>query len=284
MEKYVVYYDTNKNISVLTKKEITYNEFGKPVSDLGIHNEDCIFNTFDEAKSYLKGSNYVFLEENNKEKETEAIRINFKEIFSEIKEKDVKIILGIGNTMCIEDNKSNLYEIETYYHGSYLEKMIKNGYVVTFNKLEKKQSEHLKTLYENKVEIFDYNKMKDFYKNVVLVEYPELEKANLNMDNKIEDHEKNRIFDTYKKRLLKECTIDNGNKINFLSIEYLCEFPKINPIEMAKSLISSGCEIVFDDTSISQAENNKKRNQVYSYYYDIDKIENKDEDSEEDCL
>lgn len=117
------------------------------------------------------------LEEEKKVK-SKSISINFKNILSEIKDKDIKIIIGIGNTICIEDNKSNLYEIETYYHGSYLEKFIKNESIVTFNQLEKKQSEHLKDLYKNEIEVFDYDKMKDFYENVVLVDYPELKNVN----------------------------------------------------------------------------------------------------------
>lgn len=117
------------------------------------------------------------LEEEKKVK-SKSISINFKNILSEIKDKDIKIIIGVGNTICIEDNKSNLYEIETYYHGSYLEKFIKNESIVTFNQLEKKQSEHLKDLYKNEIEVFDYDKMKDFYENVVLVDYPELKNVN----------------------------------------------------------------------------------------------------------
>ncbi len=200
--------------------------------------------------------------------------INFGNILNEMKDKDVKIILGIGNTICIEDNKSNLYEIETYYHGSYLEKFIKSESIVTFNQLEKKQSEHLKKLYKNEIEIFDYDKMKDFYENVVLVDYPELRKN------------ENRMFESYKKRFLEECKADNDNKIRFISIEYLCSFPKIDPVEMAKGLISSGCEILFDDTSISQVENDKKRNKVYSSCNHIEKQKNKETEieEEEDCL
>ena len=120
----------------------------------------------------------IILDELKEEKKVKSISINFKDILSEIKDKDIKIIIGIGNTICIEDNKNNLYAIETYYHGSYLEKFIKNESIVTFNQLEKKQSEHLKDLYKNTIEVFDYDKMKDFYENVVLVDYPELKNVN----------------------------------------------------------------------------------------------------------
>ena len=44
----------------------------------------------------------------------------------------------------------------------------------------------------------------------------------------------------------------------FNCIEYLCYFPKINPYEMAASLIQSGYIVLYDDTSISRSENRKK--------------------------
>lgn len=91
-----------------------------------------------------------------------SITLNFRDILSEMKNKGIKFIFGIGNTMCIEDSNSNLYQIETYYHGSYLDKMIKNGWSVTFNLIDPKQTEYLNNLYENAKEVFDYNNMKDF--------------------------------------------------------------------------------------------------------------------------
>lgn len=45
-------------------------------------------------------------------------------------------------------------------------------------------------------------------------------------------------------------------------IEYVCSFPKINPYKMAKALKTSGYNVVFDDSSISTEENEKKRRKV----------------------
>lgn len=82
--------------------------------------------------------------------------------------------------------------------------------------------------------------------------------------NPTQQEDNGRMFEIYKNKLLKECIVpDSDNNIRFLSIEYLCQYPKINPVEMAKSLISNGCKILFDDTSISQVENDKKRKSVY---------------------
>ncbi len=59
MEKYVIYYDTKKQTTVFTIKEIEYNKFGSPVSNLGIHHKDCVFNTIEELKINLKRKNYT---------------------------------------------------------------------------------------------------------------------------------------------------------------------------------------------------------------------------------
>ncbi len=67
-----------------------------------------------------------------------------------------------------------------------------------------------------------------------------------------------RMFNLYKKDLEKL-----GNEyIRFNVIEYVCSFPKINPYKMAKSLKDSGYNIVYDDSSITKEENEKKRRKV----------------------
>lgn len=65
-----------------------------------------------------------------------------------------------------------------------------------------------------------------------------------------------RIFNAYKKRLSKD------GKTRFNVVEYLCRFPKINPYKMAASLINDGITVLFDDTSISVAENKRKEKRV----------------------
>lgn len=72
----------------------------------------------------------------------------------------------------------------------------------------------------------------------------------------------NRIFDIYKNRLSK--LGKEFGQIRFICIEYLCSFPKIDPYTMAKSLLSDGFKIVFDDSSISRQENEKKHRKVYT--------------------
>lgn len=69
-----------------------------------------------------------------------------------------------------------------------------------------------------------------------------------------------RMFNLYKKDLEK-LGKENGY-IRMNVIEYVCSFPQINPYKMAKSLKDSGYNIVYDDSSITKAENEKKRRKV----------------------
>ena len=76
------------------------------------------------------------------------------------------------------------------------------------------------------------------------------------MLNETQAEKEVRIFNTYKNILMKD------NSCRFNVVEYLCSFPKINPYLMAASLIESGIKIVYDDSSISKAENEKKQRKV----------------------
>lgn len=67
-----------------------------------------------------------------------------------------------------------------------------------------------------------------------------------------------RVFKHYKKRLE-----DNTNgKVRFSVIEYLCSFPKIDPFVMAASIINDDITILYDDSSISNKENEAKQRKV----------------------
>lgn len=69
-----------------------------------------------------------------------------------------------------------------------------------------------------------------------------------------------RIFNFYKKDLAK--LAGKGGWVRMNCIEYVCKCPKINPFKMAKALQNDGYTILFDDSSISIAENEKKRLKV----------------------
>ena len=69
-----------------------------------------------------------------------------------------------------------------------------------------------------------------------------------------------RMFNLYKKYLEK--LGNNNGYIRMNVIEYVCRFSKISPYKMAKSLKNSGYNVVFDDSSITREENEKKRRKV----------------------
>ena len=61
------------------------------------------------------------------------IVLNFKNIISHLKNKELKLCFLKNKGIFIVDNQENLYQIENYWHGSYLDKLIKNGAIVEFN-------------------------------------------------------------------------------------------------------------------------------------------------------
>lgn len=79
------------------------------------------------------------------------------------------------------------------------------------------------------------------------------------MLNETREQKEQRIFNFYKKDLEK---LAINKEIRFLCIEYVCYFPKINPYKMAASIIFDGFNVVFDDSSISQKENERKQKAV----------------------
>lgn len=83
------------------------------------------------------------------------------------------------------------------------------------------------------------------------------------MMNKTTKQKEIRIFNLYKKDLEK-LGKEHG-QIRMICIEYVCSFPKINPFKMAKVLKNSGYNVVFDDSAISKAENEKKRRKVEKF-------------------
>lgn len=76
------------------------------------------------------------------------------------------------------------------------------------------------------------------------------------MLNETQAQRDQRIFNHYYSRLANS---HNTNlEIRYCVIEYLCQYPKINPVYMAQCLINAGYKILFNDTSISRLENKEK--------------------------
>lgn len=88
------------------------------------------------------------------------------------------------------------------------------------------------------------------------------------------------IFQTYKNRLMGECKVNEGaaDSVRFICVEYLCRFPKIDPYKMAATLKSEGIAVLFDDSSISAAENRRKEKKVEQLSAAIERHDREKED------
>lgn len=66
------------------------------------------------------------------------IVVNFGDLTNELKSKGLRIFIRktYNTSMFIQDNKDNVYQIENYWVGSYLDKLIKNKTVVEFYQVD----------------------------------------------------------------------------------------------------------------------------------------------------
>lgn len=74
------------------------------------------------------------------------------------------------------------------------------------------------------------------------------------------EEKENRIFNFYKNNIIK--LYKQNKQVYFNVIQYVCSHTKIDPFKMAAVLMSENYNVVFDDSSISKAENEKLRKQV----------------------
>lgn len=75
-----------------------------------------------------------------------------------------------------------------------------------------------------------------------------------------EEQKKSRIFEHYKQYIKKP--VNKGGCIRFIVIEYVVRLTDIDPLKMAAELKKDGYIIAFDDSSISESENERKRKAV----------------------
>jgi len=66
------------------------------------------------------------------------IVLNFKNVISELESKELKLCFLKDRGIFIEDRQKNLYNMETYRHGAYLDRLIKDGITVEFNLVDGK--------------------------------------------------------------------------------------------------------------------------------------------------
>ena len=95
----------------------------------------------------------------------DKVVLDFGKIISEMKDKNVKLLLVKDKSWFVIDDNNNLFAIENYWHNSYLDKLIAKSCVVAFFKSNVDLSGFNK-------EIWDIDKVQQFIENVVNIEYP----------------------------------------------------------------------------------------------------------------
>lgn len=65
-----------------------------------------------------------------------VIMVDFKNILSELELKKINLCFLKDRGLFIQDNQKNLYQMELYRQGSYLDRLIKDGIVVMFHQVE----------------------------------------------------------------------------------------------------------------------------------------------------
>lgn len=80
------------------------------------------------------------------------------------------------------------------------------------------------------------------------------------MRNETATQKEKRMFIFYKSNLEKLGKEVGSVRMNV--VEYVCSFPEIDPYKMAAAIVSDGFEVLFDDSSISRRENERKRKAV----------------------
>lgn len=80
------------------------------------------------------------------------------------------------------------------------------------------------------------------------------------MRNETAAQKEKRMFIFYKSDLEKLGKEVGSVRMNV--VEYVCSFPEIAPYKMAAAIVSDGFEVLFDDSSISRRENERKRKAV----------------------
>jgi len=95
------------------------------------------------------------------------ITVNFNNIISELETKGLKLCFRKNKVgTFIIDSQNNMYQMELYRQGSYLDKLIKEGVTVEFDYVEASLS---KNIGEWEKEIWDVSEVKNFMKRQKLI-------------------------------------------------------------------------------------------------------------------
>jgi len=120
-----------------------------------------------------------------------------------------------------------------------------------------KAEEFYKTFCESSTRIHEIDKPKIFNANHIRGGY-----AHLDGTIETEEEKKERVFEHYKRDLIRVKEQSTNTGLRFSVIEYVCSYPSIDPYLMAVSIMKEGITILYDDSSISKVENEKKARKV----------------------
>lgn len=94
---------------------------------------DDVNNTFATEQEIIEVLEKEFI------KETDMV-VDFKNLLPEMENKNFRLCIVHSDLhpwgLCLEDNQSNLYQMETYFDKSYLHRLIEDGVVVKFERVK----------------------------------------------------------------------------------------------------------------------------------------------------
>ena len=131
------------------------------VDDLGYSEPDYSFRTALKRLDVALNLNISSNKDN--------IVLDFGNIVSELEEKNLKLLkVKDNNNLFVVDREGNLYGIETYYAGGYLDRFIGEKFVISFERME----QPTRDFEDWRKEFLDASWVKSFIERIVKKEYP----------------------------------------------------------------------------------------------------------------
>lgn len=114
------------------------------------------------------------------ENEKDKIVLDFGNIVSELETKNLKLLkVKDNNGLFVVDLEGNLYGIESYYHGGYLDRFIGEKFVISFERME----QPTRDFEDWRKEFMDASWVKSFIEHIVKKEYPNFKETSIEDDH-----------------------------------------------------------------------------------------------------
>lgn len=139
------------------------------------------------------------------EHEKNNIVLDFGNIVSELEAKHLKLLkVKDNNNLFVVDHKGNLYGIEPYYAGGYLDRFIGEKFVVSFERME----QPVRDFEDWRKEFMDASWVKSFIERVVKKEYPSFKENKPSLSAQIQSAS-SRTIETHSVINTKDVEIDH---------------------------------------------------------------------------